>query len=188
MTARSPAVDGGPAADRELVVLLDEEHRRIGVADKATVHTAATPLHLAFSCYIRDARDRVLMTRRALHKRTWPGVWTNSCCGHPGPDEDPQEAVRRRVRQELGLELGELRPALPEFRYRAVSAEGLVENEFCPVYWATAEGAPDPDPAEVAESAWVEWPHLVALAEHTPWLISPWAAEQIPLLDQEGRP
>lgn len=186
--AAGGAVKNGDKADgREFVVLLDEDHRQIGVADKMSIHTADTPLHLAFSCYIRDPEGRVLMTRRALGKRTWPGVWTNSCCGHPAPEEEPVEAVRRRVRQELGLELAEVRTALPEFRYRAVSAEGVVENEVCPVYWAEAAGVPRPDPAEVAEFSWVEWPFLLALAEHAPGLISPWAARQIPLLAQADR-
>ncbi|WP_150237992.1 isopentenyl-diphosphate Delta-isomerase [Nocardiopsis quinghaiensis] len=168
---------------REFVVLLDEEYRRVGVADKATVHTEDTPLHLAFSCYVLAADGRVLITRRALGKTTWPGVWTNSCCGHPSPDEDLGEAVRRRVAQELGMDVTEVRPALPDFRYRAVSAEGIVENEFCPVFWARAAGDPVPDPAEVAEHTWVEWSDLVAVAERTPALLSPWAVEQIPRLN-----
>ncbi|MDE3722537.1 isopentenyl-diphosphate Delta-isomerase [Nocardiopsis sp. N85] len=169
-------------AEREFVVLLDDDHRPVGSADKATVHTADTPLHLAFSCYVRDGAGRVLMTRRALDKTTWPGVWTNSCCGHPAPGEGLEEAVRRRVGQELGLTLTEVLPALPDFRYRAVSAEGLVENEFCPVFWARTDDVPDPDPAEVAQFVWAEWSDLVVAAEHTPWAFSPWAVEQIPLL------
>lgn len=170
------------ATDREMVVLLDEEHHRIGVADKSTVHTAETPLHLAFSCYILDYAGRALVTRRALGKRTWPGVWTNSCCGHPAPDEDLEAAVRRRAEQELGMALTEVVPALPDFRYRAVSAEGIVENEYCPVFWARTEDVPRPDPDEVAEYAWVEWSDLANLAARTPWVLSPWSVEQIPRL------
>jgi len=113
-------------------------------------------------------------------------VWTNSCCGHPAPGEALEDAVRRRAVQELGLAVTEVRPALPEFRYRAVSAEGIVENEFCPVFWARAEGVPDPNPEEVAEYAWVEWADLVAVAGRTPWLLSPWAVEQVPGLDAGG--
>ncbi|MEU0493036.1 isopentenyl-diphosphate Delta-isomerase [Nocardiopsis sp. NPDC006139] len=170
--------------ERELVVLLDEGLEPVGTADKAAVHTTDTPLHLAFSCYVRDGSGRILLTRRALGKTTWPGVWTNSCCGHPAPGEDLEAAVRRRVGQELGLSLSEVRPALPDFRYRAVSAEGIVENEFCPVFWALTDDAPSPDPAEVAEFSWARWEDLVMVAERTPWLLSPWAVEQIPLLDR----
>ncbi|MBR8743551.1 isopentenyl-diphosphate Delta-isomerase [Nocardiopsis sp. MG754419] len=179
-----PQSESGPrTAEREFVVLLDEEHRPAGVADKATVHGADTPLHLAFSCYVAGPDGRVLFTRRALDKTTWPGVWTNSCCGHPGPEESLVEAVRRRVRQELGIGLTEVTEGLPDFRYRAVSAEGIVENEFCPVFWARTEDEPTPDAREVAEYAWVPWEDVVALAARTPWVISPWAAEQIPRLD-----
>lgn len=178
----------GTGAEREFVVLLDEDHQRVGVADKATVHTGDTPLHLAFSCYVVGPDGRVLLTRRALGKTTWPGVWTNSCCGHPAPGESMAEAVRRRGRQELGIELTDVTEALPDFRYRAVSAEGIVENEFCPVFWARTEDVPDPDPTEIAEFAWAPWSDMVALAERTPWAISPWATEQIPRLVAAGGP
>jgi isopentenyl-diphosphate delta-isomerase len=178
----------GTGAGREFVVLLDEDHQRVGVADKATVHTGDTPLHLAFSCYVLGPDGRVLLTRRALGKTTWPGVWTNSCCGHPAPEESMVGAVRRRVRQELGIELTEVTEALPDFRYRAMSAEGIVENEFCPVFWARTEDAPTPDPAEIAEFAWAQWPDTVALAERTPWVVSPWAAVQIPQLAATAGP
>lgn len=177
------ATDLGDTARDEQVVLLDEELRPRGTAPKATVHGTDTPLHLAFSCYLRRPSGEVLVTRRALGKRTWPGVWTNSCCGHPAPGEPAAEAVLRRVRQELGLAAADLRLVLPDFRYRAVAADGTVENEFCPVWAAVVDRDPDPDPAEVMEWRWVRWEDLVAAAGRAPWAVSPWAAEQIPLLE-----
>jgi isopentenyl-diphosphate delta-isomerase len=166
----------------ELVVLLDDGHQPVGTADKQRVHGEDTPLHLAFSCYIFDDTGRLLMTRRALTKRAWPGVWTNSCCGHPAPDEDAADAVRRRVREELRIELTDLRLALPDFRYRATDPDGIVENEVCPVWVARSVQQPRPDPAEVLEWRWADWNLLVTLAETAPWVISPWAARQAPLL------
>ena len=68
------------------VVLVDEENRELGRALKSEVHHAATPLHRAFSLFLFDRRGRTLVQRRALAKRTWPGIWSNSCCGHPAPE------------------------------------------------------------------------------------------------------
>ena len=174
----SPAPGGAQQAP-ELVVLLDDERRPVGTTPKAGVHSTDTPLHLAFSCYVSDTRGRLLMTRRAVSKATWPGVWTNSVCGHPAPEESFEDAVRRRMVDELGLEVGELTCALPDFAYRAVDASGVVENEFCPVFTAVADADPVPDPDEVAEWAWVEWDDAVALAARTPFAISPWAVLQL---------
>jgi isopentenyl-diphosphate delta-isomerase len=182
VTAPSDAAAGrqSPAADAaDLVVLLDDQRRPIGTAPRATVHNQATPLHLAFSCYAYDRAGRLLVTRRALTKKTWPGVWTNTCCGHPRPGEEVADAATRRLREELGLVPRTLDLVLPEFAYRAVMADGTVENEVCPVLRATVDGDPDPDPAEVAEWRWVNWSEFAQVARIAPWLISPWAALQI---------
>jgi len=172
-------------SNQELVVLLDDAGRSIGTAVKAKVHHDATPLHLAFSCYLFDDAGRVLLTRRALEKRAFPGVWTNSFCGHPGPDEPLDAAVIRRAREELGIEIAELRCVLPDFRYQAVDASGVVENEVCPVFCGRAVSPLRADPAEIVDSAWVPWDQLRAAAR-LPWAISPWAVEQVPLLDAAG--
>src|SRR4051812_47346627 len=166
----------------ELVVLVDDHGRELGTATKSSVHHEETPLHLAFSCYVFDADGRVLMTRRALGKRTWPGVWTNSFCGHPAPGEATSEAVHRRASQELGLTIDSLICVLPDYRYCAIAADGTVENELCPVFRAVAIGPVSPVPNEVMDHAWVSWGAARSAAELR-WAISPWAAEQIPLLE-----
>jgi isopentenyl-diphosphate delta-isomerase len=163
----------------EEVVLLDEAHRPVGTALKAEVHTTDTPLHLAFSCYVLDDDGRLLLTRRALAKKTWPGVWTNSFCGHPGPGEPFAETIARRASEELGFAVTGVVEVLPEFRYRSVDASGIVENEFCPVYVARATGQPAPLASEVAETAWITPEQLFAAAEAAPFLLSPWLLEQI---------
>jgi isopentenyl-diphosphate delta-isomerase len=169
-------------ADDEQVVLVDDDGRAIGAAAKAAVHHRDTPLHLAFSCYVFDPDGRVLLTRRALGKRTWPGVWTNSFCGHPSPGESVAAAVHRRAQQELGLSLHSVECVLPDFRYRAIAADGTVENEICPVFLAHADGPVRPMPDEVMEYRWVPWDDLRSAAG-LPWAISPWAVQQIPLLE-----
>lgn len=170
----------------EEVVLLDEAGRAVGTASKALVHSRETPLHLAFSCYVFDGplagSASLLLTRRAEHKATWPGVWTNSFCGHPAPGEDLFEAVRRRGREELGLSLTDLRLVLPAFRYTAEMADGTRENEMCPVFTATTSAVARPDPEEVDEATWVPWASLVTGVLTGTRSVSPWCAEQVTLL------
>jgi isopentenyl-diphosphate delta-isomerase len=175
-----------PADRPELVVLLAEDGTPIGTQDKASVHTEATPLHFAFSTHVFNEAGQILVTRRALAKKAWPGVWTNSFCGHPGPGETPEEAVVRRARQELGMTVRSITPALPDFRYRAVDASGIVENEICPVFTAVVDGPIAPSPDEVMDVQWVEPGRLVNAVEATPWAFSPWLTLQLPLLYPSG--
>ncbi|WP_442932995.1 isopentenyl-diphosphate Delta-isomerase [Mycobacterium kyogaense] len=176
-----------PDMPTELVVLVDDDGRRLGSAPKAQVHHESTPLHLAFSCYLFDDSGNVLLTRRALHKRTFAGIWTNSCCGHPAPDESMTDAVHRRVREELGVGIAELTCVLPDFRYYAVAADGVAENELCPVYCGRVDGPVRADADEVMDQKWVPW-EQARTAARLGWAISPWAVEQIPLLDNAGVP
>jgi isopentenyl-diphosphate delta-isomerase len=157
----------------EEIVLLDPQGRAIGTAPKVSSHHANTPYHLAFSSYLVDTGGRVLITRRARDKKTFPGVLTNSCRGHPAPGESLREAVRRRLDTELGVEAGEFSVVLPGFSYRAVAQDGTVEHEQCPVVRVTpASDALAPNPAEVAEARWLDWDECLRLAgspESSPW-------------------
>jgi isopentenyl-diphosphate delta-isomerase len=170
----------------ELVVLVDDDGRPIGTADKATVHGPRTPRHLAFSCYGFDEDGRLLVTRRASDKITFPGVRTNTCCGHPAPGEPLEDAVRRRLRDELGLEVNNLRLVLPDFAYRA-SAGGIEEHELCPVFVGTLVGEPRPRPDEVESCEWWTWDRFLEAAADPASDVSPWARLQAPLLDEQFR-
>ena len=163
----------------EQVVLVDESGAAIGTADKIAVHTADTALHLAFSCHVYSPSGQVLVTRRALGKLTWPGVWTNSFCGHPAPDESMDDAILRRAQHELGIRLTGVEVILPDFRYRAVDASGIVENEVCPVFRAVTTDAVVPNPDEVAEFAWVDPAALHDAAVAAPYAFSPWLGWQL---------
>ena len=163
----------------ENVVLLDEAGAACGTAAKAVVHHAQTPLHLAFSVYLFNEAGEFLLTRRAESKRTFPGVWTNTCCGHPQPGEPVADSVRRRLREELGIGAAELVLVLPRFRYQARMANGVLENEVCPVYAAYSDVSPAPDPGEVAETRWVDWEEFCAAVGTGQQAISPWCAMQL---------
>lgn len=171
----------------ELVQLVDDNGALLGTAPKATVHTDHTPLHLAFSCHVFGPDGRVLVTRRALSKKTWPGVWTNAFCGHPAPGEAFDDAIRRRAQQELGLEVGSIEPVLPDFRYRAVDVSGIVEYEVCPVFRAVAVGDPAPNPDEVSEWVWSDVAEFHAAVAAAPYAFSPWLVMQLDALAAQGR-
>jgi isopentenyl-diphosphate delta-isomerase len=165
---------------------LDEGGEPMGFAPKSAVHGPNTPLHLAFSCYVLNPRGEILVTRRALTKLAWPGVWSNSFCGHPGPSEPVLDAVRRRAAYEVGLELAQVELALPVFRYRAIDSSGVVENEICPVYVASAVMNPTFHPGEVMDHAWVDPINLGHSIRLTPWVFSPWLVLQAKLLPLLG--
>jgi isopentenyl-diphosphate Delta-isomerase len=169
----------------ELVVLAADDGTPVGTQDKETVHSASTPLHLAFSAHVYDDDGRILITRRALSKRTWPGVWTNSFCGHPGPGEATEDAVARRGEYELGLRVDQVELRLPDFRYRAVDASGIVEHEICPVYTVHAASPVIPRADEVMEWQWVDPLQITTAVAAAPWAFSPWLTLQLPLLYPE---
>ncbi|GAA2415499.1 isopentenyl-diphosphate Delta-isomerase [Actinomadura vinacea] len=172
----------------EEIVLLNEAGEAVGSAPKVPSHHRDTPYHLAFSCFLVDTDGKVLITRRALVKRTFPGVWTGSCCGHPGPGEGLRAAVLRRLRDELGVAARAVVPVLPGFRYRATAADGTVENERCPVVRAVTSAAASvrPDPKEVEDAQWWTWEECLALAERPE--SSPWFRLQIAELAPLGAP
>ena len=87
--------------------------------------------------------------------------------------------VRRRLQQELGIVAAELVLVLPGFRYQARMANGVLENEVCPVYAAYSDAAPAPDPSEVAETRWVAWPQFTAEVRDGRTAVSPWCALQV---------
>jgi len=146
-------------------MLCDERGRQTGTAEKLVSHHDKTPLHLAFSCYVFDENGKFLVTQRARRKKVWPGVWTNSVCGHPAPNESLESAMRRRLSEELGMTATEFKLVLPKYRYTTPPYKGIIENEFCPVFVARATSEPQPNPEEVESYRWLSWSVFVADAE-----------------------
>lgn len=179
--------DGGPGPrEPELIVLVDERGLPIGSAEKLSSHHADTPLHLGFSCYVFDERGRFLATRRSSRKRVWPGVWTNSVCGHPAPGEPTVAAIERRLREELGMVASGFELMLPRYRYRTPPFRGVVENEICPVFLARAESEPRPNPLEVEACDWVAWSEFVRAARgDVRGAYSWWCKDQLQALTEE---
>lgn len=164
----------------EQVVLVDEKNNPIGIADKDTVHTKDTPLHRGFSLFLFNSRGQTLITQRSWDKKTFPGVWTNTACGHPAPDESAVDAVKRRLHDELGINsrnVKNLREIAP-YRYRFADTNGIVENEICPILVGFYEGDPDPDPREVSGWQWISWEQFLRNINEESPVYSPWSIEE----------
>jgi len=168
----------------EEVVLIDRNDQPLGTSPKAAIHTSATPLHRGFSVFIFNSLGQVLLQKRALSKITWPGIWSNSCCGHPALAESSSQAASRRLKYELGLELlaSEIVVVLPKYRYRA-ELYGIVENEICPVMVAYSSLAVKANPEEVADTKWLDWRDFMNVLSK-PNDFSAWCNEESRLLDE----
>ena len=166
---------------QELVVLVNDNNEEIGTMPKIKAHHSATPLHRAFSVYVFNTKGKFLLTQRALSKKVFPGVWTNTCCGHPGPGETTEDAIKRRLQFELGLFPEKIKVIVPTYRYRA-EMNGIVENEICPVYTAVVTTEPKANPKEVESYEWVDWKTFLQDLQKTPEKYSPWCKEQAKLL------
>lgn len=163
----------------EMIVLVDEKGTPIGETEKFAAHHSNTPLHLAFSCYVFNPEGQFLVTQRAHEKKVWPGVWTNSVCGHPAPGESMPAAIQRRLDYELGMQAKDITLIVPDYRYTTPPFKGIIENEFCPIYAAIALTPPKPNPEEVAAYKWMSWDeYLKETAEDAADIWSWWCKDQ----------
>ncbi len=153
----------------EPIVFVNEAGVPTGAtAPKLESHNEETELHLAFSCYIFNEKGEILATKRAAKKKVWPGFWTNSTCGHPLPGEHLSDAVRRRAQFELGMSIKDLKVVLQDYRYTTPAYNGIIENEFCPVFLARADSVPLLNSEEVSDYAWMQWEHYLKKLENDP--------------------
>ena len=141
------------AAEREeRVVLVDELDRETGSYGKLAAHEEGL-LHRAVSVVLFDARGRLLLQRRAMTKYHSPGLWSNTCCGHPREGESVLDCARRRLAVELRI-TGAPLAVVGQFRYRAELANGLIEHELDHVVLGRWTVDPVPNPVEVGEWRW----------------------------------
>lgn len=165
----------------DMIVFVDEAGSAVGTGRKLESHTPQTRLHRAFSVCLFNEDGEVLLQQRAFSKKAWPGVWSNSCCGHVMLHETTIAAAKRRVAYELGVKRVDLKIILPDFRYRA-EKDGVVENEVCPVLIGFMNGKPRPRPSEVAAVRFAPWSEVIAAVNDPASGISPWAVEEVKLL------
>ena len=155
----------------EQIILVDRDDRPIGVQEKLDAHQAGN-LHRAFSVYVFNAQQELLIQKRAEVKYHSGGAWTNTCDGHPRAGEQTEDAAHRRLREEMGFDCP-LTEAF-HFIYHAELDRGLVEHEFCYAYVGECHVDPKPDPAEVDEWKWIGLPALQRDMQQHPERYAPW--------------
>lgn len=171
---------GGSAvvsSEGERLILVDSQDNEIGFETKGAVHDGAGQLHRAFSLFIFNRHGELLVQQRSKEKRLWPLFWSNSCCSHPREGEEMDDAIHRRLREELGMK-SELK-FLFRFRYHAQFGELGAEHEFCWVYIGRSDDEVIVNDNEVAD--W-HWTNIDALNQHmgeepeafTPWFRMEW--------------
>ena len=164
--------------DDEPLILVNDADEEIGFATKRRCHDGEGLLHRAFSVFLFSSDGEVLLQQRSAEKRLWPGAWSNACCSHPRHGETLEEAVRRRLHEELSLET----PVhfLFKFRYHARYDTRGAEHELCHVYAGVVMGQLAVNANEIAATTIMP----VAKLDHdietrperyTPWLKLEWA-------------
>jgi len=161
--------------NQEYVILVDADDNPIGKKEKFECHMGEGSLHRAFSVFIFNSRNEVLLQQRSQNKPLWPGFWSNTCCSHPRENETYVEAAHRRLKEEMGMQVDV--EFLYKFQYRAKYKNIGTENEVCAVLFGHTQGEPLANPDEVNNTKWVKWNELLkdvtngADQIYTPWFL-----------------
>ena len=161
---------------QENVILVDSLDREIGVAPKLDVHRSGL-LHRAFSVFVIDESGRLLLQRRAETKYHSPGLWSNSCCGHPRPGEQTIDAAARRLDEEMGIQCDLI--LVSSFLYRAHVDRELLEHELDHVFIGTTDRQPECDPNEVSEFMWTDVDTVISMLRDDPAAFTAWFAKAL---------
>jgi len=166
----------------ETLILVDSADRVIGTGEKIEIHRLGV-LHRAFSVWIFNSRGELLLQKRAMTKYHSRGLWSNTCCGHPRPGETTENAARRRLQEEMGLDCA-LRETLT-FTYEAQLESGLTEHEFVHVFFGRSEENPRLAPAEADEWKWMDLSNLVKAIKQKPNTFTYWFRICLNLIDRD---
>ncbi len=150
--------------DRRLI-LVDEDDKPTGLGEKMKAHREAL-LHRAFSIFVFNTRGELLLQKRSRTKYHSGGLWSNTCCSHPGPDDILENIVHTRLLEEMGIDC-ELREIFT-FTYKTKLDHELYEHEIDHVFVGTFDGDPRPDLQEVEDWKWVEKKDLLLDVERYP--------------------
>lgn len=155
----------------QMLITVDGQDRPTGVMEKMRAHREGV-LHRAFSVFVFDDANRLLLQRRATQKYHSGGLWSNTCCSHPRPGELVPQAAHRRLGEEMGFDCA-LETAF-SFVYRAELDGGLLEHEYDHVLIGRFSGDPAPDPAEVSAWSWESVPDIESRLSSRPGDYTVW--------------
>jgi isopentenyl-diphosphate delta-isomerase len=164
--------------DRNTVITVDNKDTETGMMEKQAAHQAGV-LHRAFSIFILNDNNELLLQQRADSKYHSGSLWTNTCCSHPMPGETTDAAAHRRLKEELGIETT-LHPIF-SFTYKADVGHGLTEHEFDHVYTGTYNGDCNPDPAEVKAYKYIDLAALSEWMQQEPGAFTAWMHIAFPM-------
>ncbi len=155
----------------EFVILVDEFDNPLGTMEKMKAH-AGGELHRAFSVFIFNDDDELLLQQRALSKYHSPALWTNTCCSHPREGEETKDAAHRRMMEEMGFDC-EFEEAF-SFTYLADVGSGLTEHEFDHVFIGRSNASPRINPEEVNDWVWMTMDKLRREIKKSPEKYTVW--------------
>lgn len=139
--------------EEEKVILVNSNDEPIGLMPKMEAHEKAL-LHRAFSVFVINGNNELMLQQRALQKYHSPGLWTNTCCSHQRDGEENIEAGLRRLQEEMGFETP--LEYLFNFIYKAPFDNGLTEHELDHIMLGRYEGEPSINSEEVASWKWMD--------------------------------
>jgi isopentenyl-diphosphate delta-isomerase len=156
---------------KEILVLVDEEDNQVGTADREEAHLGMGKRHRAFVVFLfKD--NKLIIQRRSMKKKLWPGYWDVSYTSHVYPEETYTNAARRKALQELGIEVNDFKEVL-SFVYWA-PYNGYSENEFCKLFVAYTENEPKPNPEEVMDVRYLTLEEVEKEVLEKPEAFTPW--------------
>ncbi|AUS05905.1 isopentenyl-diphosphate Delta-isomerase [Pseudotamlana carrageenivorans] len=157
--------------EEEKVILVNEKDEKIGLMPKMEAHEKAL-LHRAFSVFVFNDKNELMLQQRALDKYHSPGLWTNTCCSHQRDGESNLDAGRRRLQEEMGFEVP-LEESI-SFMYKAPFDNGLTEHEYDHIMLGTYNGKPNINPDEVASWKWMPLEAVKEDIEKQPEIYTAW--------------
>lgn len=156
----------------EKVVLVDLNDCSVGEIEKLEAHQKGL-LHRAVSVFVFNSEKKMLLQKRAETKYHSPGLWTNTACTHPYMNESNEEAVLRRLKQEMGIEMDKV-TKLFHFTYRETLENALIEHEFDHVYIGFSDDKPVPEPSEVSDFNYLDVNEVLEHVKRKPHEYTVW--------------